>query len=61
MIGRFLRERWALVVGPLALLTAWELLSRAGVIPVTFFRRRRRSLRVRRSSSTWKAAWAAIF
>ncbi len=37
VIGRFLRERWALIVGPLALLTAWELLSRAGVIPVTFF------------------------
>lgn len=36
-IARFLRERWALVVGPLALLAVWELLSRAGVIPTTFF------------------------
>lgn len=36
-ITSFLRERWALVVGPLALLAAWELLSRVGAIPVTFF------------------------
>ena len=36
-LARFLRERWALVVGPLVLLAVWELLSRTGVIPETFF------------------------
>ena len=36
-LARFLRERWALVVGPLVLLAVWELLSRTGVIPGTFF------------------------
>ncbi|GGH38371.1 ABC transporter permease [Microbacterium album] len=33
----FLRERWALVVGPVVLLAVWEVLSRNGVIPPTFF------------------------
>lgn len=37
MIRRVLRDRWALVVGPVIILLAWEVLSRAGVIRATFF------------------------
>jgi len=37
VIARFVRERWALAVGPLALLAVWEALSRVGAIPTTFF------------------------
>ncbi|GGA76317.1 taurine ABC transporter permease [Pseudoclavibacter endophyticus] len=36
-LARFLRERWALAVGPLVLLGLWEALSRIGAIPMTFF------------------------
>lgn len=37
MIARLAREKWPLVVGPVALLLAWELLSRTEVIRPTFF------------------------
>lgn len=37
MILRVLREKWALFVGPLVILAAWELLSRTEVIRSTFF------------------------
>lgn len=37
MIGRFVRERWALVVGPVVLLALWEVLSRTGAVRATFF------------------------
>ncbi|MCR2808373.1 MULTISPECIES: ABC transporter permease [unclassified Microbacterium] len=37
MIRRALRERWALFVGPIAILLGWEVLSRTGIIRPTFF------------------------
>lgn len=37
MILRAVREKWALLVGPLVLLAAWELLSRTEVLRSTFF------------------------
>ncbi len=37
MILRAVREKWALLVGPVLILAAWELLSRTGVIRSTFF------------------------
>lgn len=36
-IARFVRDRWALIVGPVLLLAVWEALSRTGAIPGTFF------------------------
>lgn len=37
MIQRTLRDRWALIVGPVVILATWEILSRTGVIRATFF------------------------
>lgn len=37
MIRRAVREKWALLVGPVLILAAWELLSRTGAIRSTFF------------------------
>jgi len=37
VIWRGLRERWALFVGPIAILVGWEVLSRTGIIRPTFF------------------------
>ncbi|KAA9132318.1 ABC transporter permease [Microbacterium caowuchunii] len=32
-----LKEKWALVVGPVAILLLWEILSRTGIVRATFF------------------------
>lgn len=37
MRWRGLRDKWALFVGPVVILLAWEILSRTGVIRATFF------------------------
>jgi len=37
VILRFFREKWALIAGPLLILAAWEVLSRAEIIRSTFF------------------------